>query len=85
MNLSIRDANRKARKLMFEVISKTDVVPKSLFINDVTTFTHLGTIGVGGFGRVFRGEHAGQQVAVKVVDKSHDDVRALPIAFTQKY
>jgi serine/threonine protein kinase len=30
-----------------------------------------------GFGRVFRGEHAGQQVAVKVVDKSHNDVRAL--------
>jgi len=69
---------------MFKIISETHVVPKSLFIKNVKTLTHLGTIGAGDFGRVFRGEHEGQQVAVKVVDKGHKDVRALPTVFSQK-
>ena len=57
---------------MFKLISMTDVLPRSLFITDITT---LDVIGVGGFGRVFKGEwHEGQHVALKVVDKSHKSV-----------
>lgn len=33
---------------------------------------HLGPIGRGGFGRVFKGEYKGQQVAVKVVDNARN-------------
>ena len=67
---------------MFCLISKSNVIPPSLFITDVTTETHLGSIGRGGFGRVFRGEYKGQQVGVKVVEKGHNDVRALQNLFS---
>ena len=59
---------------MFKLISMTDVLPRSLFITDVTT---LDVIGVGGFGRVFKGKHKGQHVALKVVDKTHKSVSTL--------
>lgn len=58
---------------MFKLISMADVLPRSLFITDITT---LDVIGVGGFGRVFKGNHKGQHVALKVVDKSHKSVSA---------
>ena len=48
-----------------------DVLPRSLFITDITT---LDVIGMGGFGRVFKGMHKGQHVALKVVEKSHKSV-----------
>ena len=53
-----------------------NVIPKSLFIYDVKTETHLGAtmISMGGFGRVFKGEYKGQLIALKVVDKGHHDV-----------
>ena len=57
---------------MFKLISMTDMLPRSLFITDITI---LDAIGMGGFGRVFKGEwHGGQHVALKVVDKSHKSV-----------
>ena len=59
---------------MFKLISITDVLPRSLFITDITT---LDVIGIGGFGRVFKGLHNGHDVALKVVDKSHKFVRTL--------
>lgn len=62
----------------------TSIVPRSLYITDVKVETRT-TIGTGGFGRVFRGEYEGQQVAVKVVDNGHNDVRALPIVLSQTY
>ena len=63
---------------MFMLISISTVIPKSLIILDIETETHLGAtmISMGGFGRVFRGEYKGQQVALKVVDKGHHDVSA---------
>jgi hypothetical protein len=81
-NLGIRDANMKARRLMFRLISESNVIPQSLFITDVTIEKHLGSIGRGGFGQVFRGKYKGQQVAVKVVEKGHHDVRALQNLFS---
>jgi hypothetical protein len=64
---------------MFKLISIANVIPKSLFIVDVKTEPNLGAsvISMGGFGRVFRGEHKGQQVALKVVDKGLHHVSAL--------
>ena len=80
MNCGIPDANRKARKLMHRMIS-ANVMPKFLFINDVrTTFD---TIGMGGYGRVFRGKYKGQPVALKVVDKGRKEVSSLPLIFSR--
>jgi hypothetical protein len=56
----------------------TDVVPRSLFINDVITEIDPSamTTAWGGFGRVLRGKYAGQLVALKVLDKvRHQEVR----------
>ena len=60
---------------MFKLISMTNIVPRSLFIRKVEAETHI-TIGTGGFGRVFRGEHNGEPVALKLVEKGRKDVRA---------
>ena len=62
---------------MSKMINLIPRLPKSLFITDVKIDTHLGSIGRGGFGRVFRGRYKGRQVAVKVVDKGRNVVRAL--------
>ena len=59
---------------MVRLISTTSILPKSLFVTDVKAEPNLGAIGIGGFGRVFRGEYRSQQVALKVVDKGHNDV-----------
>lgn len=66
-----QDANRKARKLMHKLIS-AKLVLKFLFIKDVRT--NFDPIGMGGYGRVFKGEYKGQPVALKVVDKGRKDV-----------
>ncbi|KAF8351796.1 kinase-like domain-containing protein [Amanita rubescens] len=71
-NLSVPGANRKARRLMFKLISVTNIVPRSLFITDVKIETHI-TIGMGSFGRVFRGEHDGKPVALKLVEKGRKE------------
>ena len=54
---------------MFKLLSTTTVFPKSLFITDIKAETYLGSIGIGGFGSVFRGEYKGQQVALKTLHK----------------
>jgi serine/threonine protein kinase len=62
---------------MFKLISKTDVIPTSLFITNVKTdFTAISAVGIGGYGRVFKGEHQGQTVALKILDKAHKNVSA---------
>ncbi|KAF8729825.1 hypothetical protein AX14_005990 [Amanita brunnescens Koide BX004] len=60
---------QKARRLMFELVSKMNIIPKSLFITNVKTAKAM--IAVGGFGRVFQGVYKKFPVALKVVDKGH--------------
>ena len=75
-SLDIQGANRKARRLMFKLVSRTTIIlPKSLFISDVKAET---MVAIGGFGRVFSGKYKGQEVALKVVDKGHADVGSFP-------
>ena len=69
---------------MFKLITDTNVVPKSLFITDVKIDTELGATNVGGVGRVFRGEHKGQLVALKLLNKGHKDV-SVPLPAPSRY
>lgn len=57
---------------MFELVAKTNIIPKSLFVTNVTTDKMV--IGRGGFGHVFKGVYRGLPVALKVVDRGHTDV-----------
>ena len=60
---------------MFKLIHMTKNVPKSLFIPNVT---NLESINAGGFGRIFKGLHRGQIVAVKELYNTCHDVRGFP-------
>ena len=64
---------------MFKLISEADVIPRSLYITDVS----LGpdAIGSGGYGRVLGGTYQGNLVALKVIDKPHKDVSAFVLLF----
>ena len=59
---------------MDDLISKKSVMPGSLFITDVKTSADVSSVTLGGFGRVFKGEHKGQQVALKVLSRSQRNV-----------
>jgi hypothetical protein len=69
----IQDGNRKARTLIFKLVTETNITPKSLFITDVK-IDNRGAINIGGFGRVFRGKYKGKAVALKLMDKGLEDV-----------
>lgn len=60
---------------MYDLISKRNVMPGSLFLTDVKANTDI--IAIGGFGRVFKGEHKGQPVALKVLTRGHKNVGLL--------
>ena len=70
----IPDANRRARRLMFKLITKTDVTLKFLFITDVKIDSFRDTLGFGGYGRVIKGDHKGHHVALKMLDKEVNQV-----------
>ena len=77
MRLDIKDGNRKARRLMFDLISKTDVMPGFLWLNDVTPGPDLGATN----GCVFRGQHNGCSVTLQLTyNIRHEDVNIVPDA-----
>ena len=53
---------------MFKLIIMTNVIPRSLYITDVKADIDQRALAIGGFGSVFKGEFAGQFVAVKVLN-----------------
>lgn len=70
---------------MFKLVKIRDVEPKSLFITGITTKMTLEAVGTGLIGHsIFRGEHNGKQVALRVAYKVRENVSALLIFFTQK-
>jgi hypothetical protein len=80
-NSGIQGASRKARRLMLKLITMTNVVPGSLFItaNIRTEIELQGTMAIGGFGSIFKGNYAGQPVALKVLIKArHPEVSKTP-------
>lgn len=59
---------------MYYLISKKDVMPRSLFVTDVKSKVDVSGIAIGGFGCIFRGEHKGDLVALKVLRRGHKHV-----------
>ena len=53
---------------MIKLVSKTNVLPRHLFITDLEIEPQA--VAVGGFGRVFKGKCGGQPVALKMLYQS---------------
>ena len=68
------DTNSRARRLMMKIITKTPVMPRSLFVTEVSMKSNREYIGGGGFGHVFKGKLGGEAVALKVLYKTHDNI-----------
>jgi hypothetical protein len=68
------DIKKRARRLMFKIISNMPVVPPSLMVTQVRMPAERDYIGSGGFGRIFKGELQGNTVALKVLYRSGNNV-----------
>ena len=76
------DTNRRARRLMSKIISRSPALPRSLFLTGLAMPGDRDLIGGGGFGLVFKGEHEGKAVALKVLYKTRKNaVRCPSISF----
>ena len=65
--------NTRARQLMLNIMAKTPVMPKSLFVTEVGLLTDRALIDVGRFGLVFKTELQGNLVALKVLHRTHNN------------
>jgi hypothetical protein len=69
------DTNRRARRLMFEIMSKSPVMPRSLFLTGLTMPGDHDVIRRSlSSGLVSKGEHEGKVVALKGLHKPSDNV-----------
>ncbi|KAF8328945.1 kinase-like domain-containing protein [Amanita rubescens] len=68
--------SQRARRLMFKIISKRPIVPRSLTVTGVSMSDKRDYIGRGGYGNVFKGDFRGAVVALKVLYKN--DANNLP-------
>ena len=68
-----RDTNRRARRLMSKIISRSSIMPMSLFLTGLTMPGDHDFIGGGTFGLVYKGEHEGRAVALKVPYKTRNN------------
>ncbi|KAF8351788.1 hypothetical protein F5887DRAFT_2985 [Amanita rubescens] len=68
-NAGIQNANRKTRNLMFKLLCKADVRPRTLVITDIS-YTGPGSTGTGDPRQVFEGEHQGQQITLTALRKT---------------
>lgn len=67
------DANNRARRLMLSIMTRTSVMPKSLFVTEVGLLTNRALIDVGRFGLVFKTELRGNLVALKVLHRTYNN------------
>ncbi|KAF8737311.1 hypothetical protein AX14_013087 [Amanita brunnescens Koide BX004] len=74
-NSGVQGANQKARKLLFKLITMTNVIPRSLFITDVRPYQ--SAFDRGGFAGVYKGEYKGRLVALKVLNKVRNEKSSL--------
>ena len=68
------DVNRRARRFMLKIITKTPVIPESLIVTGISVPAKRDYIGIGGFGRVFSGELEGRAVALKVLYRADSNI-----------
>jgi len=72
------EANRKVRRLIFDLISKANVVPRPLYITNASgSDADHNPIGARGFAHVLKGKYEGEAVALKMPDnfnKGQEDV-----------
>jgi len=68
------DFNRRARRLMFKIISMNPVIPRSLIVTEVTVPAKRDYIGGGAYGGVCKGGLRGEIVALKVLYRTGDNV-----------
>lgn len=68
------DANRRARRLMFKIMTKMPVMPRSLFAMGVSMKVYREYLNGGEFGLVFKGTLEGAPVSLKVLYKTHNNV-----------
>ena len=66
-------ANRRARRLMLNIIAKAPVLPRSLLVMGVGVITDRDLIDVGRFGLVFKAELHGKLVALKVLHRAYNN------------
>ncbi len=62
---------------MFKIITRIPVIPPSLIVTGVSIPEKRDHIGIGGFGRVFKGKLQGAVVALKLLYKSDNYVVSL--------
>lgn len=71
---AISDASRRARRLMFKIMTNMPVMPRSLFATGVSMKAYHEYISGGGFGLVFKGTLKGAPVSLKVIYKTHNNI-----------
>ncbi len=65
---------------MFKLVTETSITPRSLFIKHVK-IDNEGSINIGGFGRVFKGEYKGKAATLQLMDKGLKDVSVMLFFF----
>ncbi|KAF8626482.1 hypothetical protein AX17_006538 [Amanita inopinata Kibby_2008] len=63
----LRDANRRARRFIIKLATKTHTIPPSLYLKDVIQ-SKTYPIGRGGFASVYEGRYRGIRVALKMLN-----------------
>ncbi|KAF8631111.1 hypothetical protein AX17_005156 [Amanita inopinata Kibby_2008] len=69
----IPDANRRARRLMLKLLTRTVIIPKSLYLPNVS-MEIPDYVARGGFANIFVGNYNGARVALKRLHNVRDDV-----------
>jgi hypothetical protein len=67
---------------MFELISETSAIPRSLYITDVRTNPDPHAIA-GDYKRVLKAKYQGKSVTLKVIEEAQKDVSIFSLVFAK--